>query len=163
MIIFSLISTSCRPVDYNPCRRAPCLNRGVCFNLPEGGWNGYTCECANGFIGARCDIQGKQKSELFHELLFLPTSFLTSIKPSSYFLQMRYELWCHMAVFAKNVTRSWAHFNCCKLFVATLWRKKCVTHLHSQEVWTRLYSGCRCIYAKNLLTERRSRWGLWYM
>jgi hypothetical protein len=42
-----------------PCASSPCFNGATCRN--EG--SSYTCECADGYIGDRCNIRGQSVLE----------------------------------------------------------------------------------------------------
>jgi hypothetical protein len=42
-----------------PCASSPCFNGATCRNEDSS----YTCECADGYIGDRCNIRGQSVRE----------------------------------------------------------------------------------------------------
>ncbi|XP_060060672.1 cadherin EGF LAG seven-pass G-type receptor 3 isoform X2 [Erinaceus europaeus] len=58
-------SCTCRPGYYGPgcvdaCLLNPCQNQGSCRHLP-GAPHGYTCDCAGGYFGHRCEHRMDQQ------------------------------------------------------------------------------------------------------
>ena len=44
----------CVPLG-TPCASSPCYNGGICSN--DG--NTFVCDCPLGFVGRRCEVEGK--------------------------------------------------------------------------------------------------------
>ena len=53
------------------CAGNPCLNNGTCSN----GINSFTCQCAPGFTGAKCELSKQHNSNLqwlYDDAKYLP-------------------------------------------------------------------------------------------
>ncbi len=66
-------------LDINECASGPCLHGGTCVD----GINRFTCNCAPGWTGTRCEI-GIMKMNSIFDMLFLCTQVVSEIPAQKY-------------------------------------------------------------------------------